>query len=63
MKAFDDSHRALADGLASSFSLTEKLASNARPASRLSRIESHDEHCQTDILTPGLEPHPRLPGL
>ena len=51
------------DGLASSFSLTEKLAPTAAQAYRLSRIESHDEHRQTDILTSGLEPRSRLPGL
>ena len=63
MKAFDDPHRTLADGLASSFSLTEKSAANTAKAFCLSRIESHDEHNQTDILTPGLEPCSRLPGL
>jgi hypothetical protein len=63
MKAFDDPHHALADGLASSFSLTEKLACKAGQAFRLSRIESHDEHSRADILTSGLEPCSRLPGL
>ena len=50
-------------GLASSFSLTEKLAPNAAQAFRLSRMESHDEHRQTDILTSGVKPYSRLPGL
>ena len=29
---------------------------------RLCRFENHDEHCLTDILTPGLQPRSRLPG-
>ena len=45
--------------LASSFSLTEKLASRTGD----SGARSPDEHSQTDILTSGLKPRSRLPGL
>ena len=62
MKASNESRRKLFDRLASSFSLTEKLTPNIGQASRLSGIQSHDEHRQTDILTSGLEPRSRLPG-
>src|SRR5881409_2670726 len=40
--------------LASSFSWTEKLVPHLR---------DRDEHRQTGILTSGLRPHSRLPGL
>jgi len=53
MKAFDDPGENRSPGLASSFSLTEKSAPRKR---------SRDEHKQTGILTPNLEPRSRLPG-
>jgi hypothetical protein len=49
MKAFFEVPAASAAGLASSFSLTEKLDE----APRL-RHRDHDEHKQADILTSGI---------
>ena len=49
MKAFDESRPHKRDGLASSFSLSEKLVVHATVADR--RYNNHDEHSQTGILT------------
>ncbi len=51
---------ALARRLAPSFSLTEKLARH-RARIFAARQRSHDEHCQTDILTPGIDLTPAFP--
>jgi len=64
MKAFDESRPHKRDGLASSFSLSEKLIVHATVTDR--RYNNHDEHSQTGILTsdvtllPPSHPIPRL---
>ena len=63
MKAFSESRRALARQAGLILLFDGEVGLNAGQAFRLSRIESRDEHRQTDILTSGLEPHSRLPGL
>jgi hypothetical protein len=63
MKAFSESRHALARRAGLILLFDGEVGLNVGQASRLSRIESHDEHRQTDILTSGLEPHSRLPGL
>jgi hypothetical protein len=65
MKAFNDPEENSSSGLASSFSLTEKLVVEWRLLKRRStatgrRYNNHDEHDQTGILTSGL-PRFRLP--
>ena len=63
MKAFSESRHALARRAGLILLFDGEVGPNAGQASRLSRIKSHDEHSQTDILTSGLEPRSRLPGL
>jgi hypothetical protein len=58
MKAFSSSHAALTAQAGPILLLTEKLVI---PGASLPR-NNRDEHNQTDILTPGLKPHSRLPG-
>jgi hypothetical protein len=57
MKAFYESRRkTVSAGLASSFSLSEKLAR------KFGKLSHHDEHSQIGILTSGFEPLFRLPN-
>jgi len=63
MKAINESHHALTQWAGLILLFDGEVGLNAGQAFRLSRIESRDEHRQTDILTSGLEPHSRLPGL
>jgi hypothetical protein len=52
MKAFDESHPALAEQAGLILLLTEKLIPHTR---------NHDEHSQTDILTSGSSRTPAFP--
>ena len=63
MKALSESRHALARRAGLILLFDGEVGLNVGQAARLSHIESHDEHRQTDILTSGLEPHSRLPGL
>ena len=63
MKAFSESRPALARRAGLILLFDGEVGPNEAQAYRLSRDEGHDEHRQTDILTPGLEPRSRLPGL
>jgi hypothetical protein len=58
MKAFNKSHPHSRFGLASSFSLTEKLIESD---STRFRASNHDEHNQTGILTSGMNLSPAFP--
>jgi hypothetical protein len=61
MKAFIESRRAFTRRAGLILPFDGEVGHSERQARRLSYSEGHDEHCQTDILTPGLEPHSRLP--
>jgi len=63
MEASNESRPALARRAGLILLFDGEVGLNARQASRLSHINSHDEHRPTDILTSGLKPHSRLPGL
>ena len=63
MKALSESRHALARRAGLILLFDGEVGLNAGHASRLSRIKCHDEHRLTDILTSGLEPRSRLPGL
>ena len=60
-KAFNESKRAFARRTGPILLFDGEVGpNNRRPACSL---ESHDEHNQTDILTSGMKPRSRLPGL
>ena len=63
MKASSESRPALARRAGLILLFDGEVGLNVGQASRLSRIKCHDEHRPTDILTSGLEPRSRLPGL
>ena len=63
MKAFGEPRHALARRAGLILLFDGEVGPNAAQAFRLSRIEGRDEHRQADILTSGLEPYSRLPGL
>ena len=63
MKAISESRHALARQAGLILLFDGEVGLKAKPAACLTRNESRDEHRQVDILTPGLEPHSRLPGL
>jgi hypothetical protein len=63
MKAISESRHALARRAGLILLFDGEVGLRAKQASCLTRNEGRDEHRQVDILTPGLEPHPRLPGL
>ena len=63
MKASNESRSALARRAGLILLFDGEVGLNVGQASHLSRIKSHDEHRPTDILTSGLEPRSRLPGL
>jgi hypothetical protein len=63
MKAISESRHALARRAGLILLFDGEVGLNAGHAYRLPRIKCHDEHRPTDILTPGLEPHSRLPDL
>ena len=63
MKAISESRHALARRAGLILLFDGEVGFRAKQASCLFRDESRDEHRQVDILTPGLEPHSRLPGL
>jgi hypothetical protein len=63
MKAFIESRPALARRAGLILLFDGEVGLNVGQASCLSRIDDHDEHRQTDILTSGLEPRSLLPDL
>ena len=63
MKAFSESRPAPARRAGLILLFDGEVGPRVGQAFRLPALESHDEHRQTDILTWGLEPHSRLPGL
>ena len=63
MKAFHGPPRALTRRAGLILLFDGEVGLRAKQASCLTRTESRDEHRQADILTPGLKPHSRLPGL
>jgi hypothetical protein len=63
MKAFIESRRALTHRAGLILLFDGEVGPNAGQAYYLCRLEGHDEHRQADILTSGLEPRSRLPGL
>jgi hypothetical protein len=63
MKALSESRHALTQRAGLILLFDGEVGLKAAQASCLSRLESHDEHRQTDILTSGLKPHSRLPDL
>ena len=68
MKAFSESHPALTAWAGLILLFDGEVWRNTTlpfrvPTRRPDCIANHDEHSQTGILTSGLEPHSRLPGL
>jgi hypothetical protein len=63
MKAFIESRRALTHRAGLILLFDGEVSRWEGQARRQPRSNGHDEHRQTDILTSGLEPHSRLPGL
>ena len=63
MKASSESRPAFARRAGLILLFDGEVGLNVRQASCLSRNEGHDEHRPTDILTSGLVPRSRLPGL
>jgi hypothetical protein len=63
MKAFINSRRALTYRAGLILLFDGEVGRGKGEARRHSCSNSHDEHRQTDILTSGLEPRSRLPGL
>jgi len=63
MKAISESHRAHTRQAGLILLFDGEVGPCAKQASCLSRNKSRDEHRQVDILTSGLEPYSRLPGL
>jgi hypothetical protein len=63
MKASSGSRHAQARRAGPILLFDGEVSLHAEQASHLPHSEGRDEHRQADILTPGLEPYSRLPGL
>jgi len=63
MKAFDEPRDALASRAGLILLFDGEVGLRSKTGILLFRDEGHDEHHQTDILTSGLSPRSRLPGL
>ena len=63
MKAISESRHALARRAGLILLFDGEVGPQSSTGIRLFRMESHDEHRQTDILTSGVKPYSRLPGL